>query len=567
MPRNYQRKTTRQSWTVGAMEAALNAVETAQMGYKKAAKGYGVPRNTLKRRHLGIHKNAKGSSKILGSYTAVFSADIERELVQYILTMEGMMFGITCKEVRGLAFEMAERNNIPHPFKNGVAGKDWLQGFMSRHPELSLRQPEATSVARAHGFNRQSVNRVFDLLTALVEEHNFPPDKIYNVDETGMTTVQTRPSKIIALRGKRQVGALTSAERGTLVTTEICMSATGSFVPPMFVWPRARMKPELMDECPPGSISECHNSGWMQTNIFRIWFQHFVKVSGATTDNKVLLILDGHATHTHNLNVINMARENGVYLLSLPPHCSHKLQPLDVAFMKPLSTYYTQAVETWLRQHPGRRVTVFQVASLFGKSYLKSAIAQNAASGFRKTGIYPLDRHIFQDHAFAPAELANPAHQGPNALARPEADVQRHNAPVRTEADIHRPDAPARPEADVQRHNAPVQKEADVHRPNAPVRTKADVHIPDDPVRTEADIHRPDAPAIPEADVQRPNAPVQTKADVHIPDDPVRTEADIHRHDAPARPEADVQRPNAPVRPEADALDPFLVHQVSFHHL
>ena len=337
------------------------------MGYKKAAKEFGVPRNTLKRRHLGINKNAKGSSKILGSYTAVFSADIERELVQYILTMEGMMFGITCKEVRGLAFEMAERNNIPHPFKNGVAGKDWLQGFMSRHPELSLRQPEATSAARAHGFNRQSVNRFFDLLTALVEEHNFPPDKIYNVDETGMTTVQTRPSNIIALRGKRQVGALTSAERGTLVTTEICMSATGSFVPPMFVWPRVRMKPELMDECPPGSISECHNSGWMQTNIFTIWFQYFVKVSGATTDNKVLLILDGHATQTHNLNVINMARENGVYLLSLPPHCSHKLQPLDVAFMKPLSTYYTQAVETWLRQHPGRRVTYFKLPACSGK--------------------------------------------------------------------------------------------------------------------------------------------------------------------------------------------------------
>ena len=147
------------------MEAALNAVETAEMGYKKAAKEFGVPRNTLKRRHLGINKNAKGTSKILGSYTAVFSADIERELVQYILTME------------------------------------------------------ATSAARAHGFNRQSVNRFFDLLTALVEEHNFPPDKIYNVDETGMTTVQTRPSKIIAMRGKRQVGALTSAERGTLVTT------------------------------------------------------------------------------------------------------------------------------------------------------------------------------------------------------------------------------------------------------------------------------------------------------------------------------------------------------------
>ena len=301
-------------------------------------------------------------------------------------------------------------------------------------------------------------------------------------------------------------------------------------------------------------------------------------------------------------------------LVEPSPHCSHKLQPLDVAFMKPLSTYYTQAVETWLRQHPGRRVTVFQLASLFGKAYLKSATAQNAASVLRKTGIYPLDRHIFQDHEFPPAELANPAHQGPNAPARPEADVQRHNAPVRTEADDHRPnapvrteadvhmpDAPARPEADVQRPRAPVRTEADVHRPNAParpeadvqrssapvrteadvqrhnapVRTEADVHRPDAPVRTEADIHRPDAPARPEADVQRPNAPVRTKAGVHRPDAPARPEADVQRPNAPVRTEADIHRPDAPARPDPMLLsdrrlmsrDPFLVHQVSFHHL
>ena len=60
-----------------------------------------------------------------------------------------------------------------------------------------------------------------------MDEHKFPPDKIYHVDETGITTVQSRPSKIVALRGRKQVGSLTSAERGVLVSMEICMSATG----------------------------------------------------------------------------------------------------------------------------------------------------------------------------------------------------------------------------------------------------------------------------------------------------------------------------------------------------
>ena len=64
--------------------------------------------------------------------------------------------------------------------------------------------------------------------------------------------------------------------------------------------------------------------------------------SGASKNNPVLLILDGHSTHNKNLELIDLARENGFVLLCLPLHCSHRMQPLDVSFMKQLSTYYDQ---------------------------------------------------------------------------------------------------------------------------------------------------------------------------------------------------------------------------------
>ena len=83
----------------------------------------------------------------------------------------------------------------------------------------------------------------------------------------------------------------------------------------------------------------------MQLEIFVEWFEHFLKSTGATKKNPVLLILDGHSTHTMNMEVIDLARANGVVLLCLPPHCSHKMQPLDVSFMKPLSIYYDQELE------------------------------------------------------------------------------------------------------------------------------------------------------------------------------------------------------------------------------
>lgn len=73
------------------------------------------------------------------------------------------------------------------------------------------------------------------------------------MDETGITCVPKSQSKIIACRGRRQVGTLTSADRGQTITAEICMSADGSYMPPMLIFPRVRAKLELIDGGPPGS--------------------------------------------------------------------------------------------------------------------------------------------------------------------------------------------------------------------------------------------------------------------------------------------------------------------------
>ena len=326
-----------------------------------------------------------------------------------MLHLESMMFGLTTDDARNLAFQLALKNGLANRFNKdkGKAGKDWLLGFMKRHPELSLRQPEVTSAARARSFNPENVKKFFDLLEATIDKYHFPPHRIYNCDETGITTVPGKPSKVIAKCGRQQVGSMVSAERGQLVTTEICMSVTGTYVPPLFIFPRTRMKMELMNGAPPGSIHACHKSGWMQLHIFVDWFKHFLQVTGAAPTNPVLLILDGHSTHTKNLEVIEMARENGVVLLCLPPHCSHKMQPLDVSFMKPLMTFYDKELEKWLRNNPGRVVTTFQVAELFGNAYKRAATTETAASGFRKTGIFPCNRDIFTPYDFAASEITN----------------------------------------------------------------------------------------------------------------------------------------------------------------
>lgn len=176
------------------------------------------------------------------------------------------------------------------------------------------------------------MSQFFSLLTKVFDKYRFTPDKIWNCDETGISVVPKTKSKVISRKGRKQVGALTSAERGTTVTVEVCFNAAGTYMPHMFIYPRKRMNPELMNDCSPGAWAECHPSDWMQTDIFSAWFKKFVAFTKATKESPVLLLLDGHHTHTKNLEVIDYAKQHGVVLLCFPPHCTHRLQPLDVSF-------------------------------------------------------------------------------------------------------------------------------------------------------------------------------------------------------------------------------------------
>jgi hypothetical protein len=55
------------------------------------------------------------------------------------------------------------------------------------------------------------------------------------------------------------------------------------------------------------------------------------------------------------------------------------MQPLVLAFLRPLKYYYAQEVEHWLHAHPGLVVIIRQVGDLFGNAYKKAATVENTA--------------------------------------------------------------------------------------------------------------------------------------------------------------------------------------------
>lgn len=384
------------TWTQEDLKQALDDLRHNR-GLNEVSRLYGISKPTLKRHTNNVNKVAKGDVMKRGRTTVLPDA-LEKELVEHISQLEGMLFGMTRNDIRRLAFQIAETNNLPHNFnkKEGMAGKDWFTAFMKRH-NLSLRQPQATSLARSSGFNKASVNRFFDKLETLIKEHKLDALRIFNCDETGLSTVQKKQQKVVCQTGRHQVGKITSAERGINTTAIFCANAAGNHIPPMLIYKRKRMKEELLDGAPPGTISFCNDSGWMTNESFSSWMDLFVLHAKPSKERPVLLILDGHATHSKNLAGITTARNSGVIMLSLPPHTTHKLQPLDVSFFKPLQTYYVQECDKWLLNHPGRALTVFQVAGILGSAFPRAASVGNITNGFSKCGIWPCNRDVFSE--------------------------------------------------------------------------------------------------------------------------------------------------------------------------
>jgi hypothetical protein len=222
--------------------------------------------------------------------------------------------------------------------------------------------------------------------------------RIYNLDETSTTTVH-KQKKIEALKGVKQVTKATSQERGILVTTSCTINAAGNTIPPAMVFPRKKFQPRMIRGAPPGTLGLVSSNGWMTADIFSQVMEHFVKHSGSTVENPTLLILDNHESHL-SLAAINLAKDNGVNLLTLPPHCSHRLQPLDISIFAPFKSYYNSAVDSWMLRNPAVPITIYEIAEFVGVAHDKAMTPCNIKSGFRKAGIYPVDKDLFTDVDF-----------------------------------------------------------------------------------------------------------------------------------------------------------------------
>lgn len=140
----------------------------------------------------------------------------------------------------------------------------------------------------------------------------------------------------------------------------------------------------------------------MTAKAFFEWLQFFKLRSRRGLEKPVLLIVDGHSSHK-NLSNIKFAKTNNIHMISLPPHTTHKLQPLDRTYMEPLKAKYNECAAKFVRECGGCKILERDVPHLIITTLEQFNAKALLLKSFQCTGIYPLNRDIFTERDYAPS--------------------------------------------------------------------------------------------------------------------------------------------------------------------
>lgn len=135
-----------------------------------------------------------------------------------------------------------------------------------------------------------------------------------------------KTQKIIARKGSKQLYKVTSRGSETLVTT----------LPLVMGFPHENFNHFILHKVSPETLGLAQSTGLMNIQSFAEVMKHFAKVTGSSKKIQNLFYLDDHENNFFS-EALEIAKDNGLTILTIPLNTSHKLQPLDLSQSKVFS--------------------------------------------------------------------------------------------------------------------------------------------------------------------------------------------------------------------------------------
>ena len=247
---------------------------------------------------------------------------------------------------------------------------------------------------RAHALCSATTETLYNNLEELYLTFHYPPSHIWNCDKSGVQAGRNGGATVLAKRGSRSVHSVEPDKREHPSILS-CINADGGSIPNFYILKGTYFLEDYIARCEDGVVMDMQPNAWMTKWLFESWISHFITClrKGLEVDftNMHVLILDGHNSHV-TLEVVRTAMESGVGIISLPSHTNHALQPLDVACFRPFKCAFRKQRDAWTVLNKNKKVGKQDLCEWTSKALQTALTAKNIKLGFRKTGIWPLDR-------------------------------------------------------------------------------------------------------------------------------------------------------------------------------
>ena len=197
-------------------------------------------------------------------------------------------------------------------------------------------------------------------------------------------------------KSKKLLGAKQDGNR-EFISLLACISADGTAIPPGLIYQGE--SGDLQDvwledfDDSEKAYFGVSRKGWTNEELGMSWLRTIfdANTKEKAGNNKRLLLVDGHSSHI-NLRFIDYCDTNGILLAILPPHSTHRLQPLDVGIFSPLASTYSIEINEYIHKSCGfSRITKRVFWPLFRSAWEAALIKSNIKQAFLATGINPFN--------------------------------------------------------------------------------------------------------------------------------------------------------------------------------
>lgn len=163
------------------MAAAIIYIREGDLGIKKAARQFNVPKTKLSYKVRGIYPEKRR----MGPDT-IFSEDEEKLLATWVLDVAKAGFPVSKENFLVSVTRLSKE--LKKEFKHEVPGRKWYEGFLKRHPNISLRVSQNLTKSRSAVAPEKLHNWFTEVENYLQESQNqqilSDPTRMFNMDES-----------------------------------------------------------------------------------------------------------------------------------------------------------------------------------------------------------------------------------------------------------------------------------------------------------------------------------------------------------------------------------------------